>query len=76
MVAYAYAAQFPAETEKLAVMDAFLLGVAGWEDVYNNPGIWHFRFNGRRRRRWCADASEFTSIISGTTSRLTERVRY
>ena len=46
MVAYAYAAQFPADTEKLAVMDAFLPGVAGWEDVYNNPGIWHFRFNG------------------------------
>jgi pimeloyl-ACP methyl ester carboxylesterase len=46
MVAYAYAAQFPSETEKLAVMDAFLPGVAGWEDVYNNPGIWHFRFNG------------------------------
>jgi len=46
MVAYAYAAQFPTETEKLIVMDAFLPGVAGWEDVYNNPGIWHFRFNG------------------------------
>lgn len=46
MVAYAYAAQFPSETEKLIVMDAFLPGVAGWEDVYNNPGIWHFRFNG------------------------------
>jgi pimeloyl-ACP methyl ester carboxylesterase len=46
MVAYAYAAQFPAETEKLVEMDAFLPGVAGWEDVYNNPGIWHFRFNG------------------------------
>ena len=46
MVAYAYAAQFPAETERLVVMDAFLPGVAGWEDVYNNPGIWHFRFNG------------------------------
>ena len=46
MVAYAYAAQFPAETEKLIVLDAFLPGVAGWEDVYNNPGIWHFRFNG------------------------------
>ena len=27
-------------------MDAFLPGVAGWENVYNNPGIWHFRFNG------------------------------
>jgi pimeloyl-ACP methyl ester carboxylesterase len=46
MVAYAYAAQFPAETEKLVLMDAFLPGVAGWEAVYNNPGIWHFRFNG------------------------------
>src|SRR6266851_2939017 len=46
MVAYAYAAQFPAEVEKLVVMDAFLPGVAGWENIYNNPGIWHFRFNG------------------------------
>jgi pimeloyl-ACP methyl ester carboxylesterase len=46
MVAYAYAAQFPAETEKLVLMDAFLPGVAGWETVYNNPAIWHFRFNG------------------------------
>src|SRR5580692_1744449 len=46
MVAYAYAALYPAETTKLVVMDAFLPGVAGWETVYNNPGIWHFRFNG------------------------------
>jgi len=46
MVAYAYAAQFPAEVEKLVLMDAFLPGVEGWEAVYNNPGIWHFRFNG------------------------------
>jgi pimeloyl-ACP methyl ester carboxylesterase len=46
MVAYAYAAQFPAEVEKLVVMDAFLAGVEGWEPIYNNPSIWHFRFNG------------------------------
>ena len=46
MVAYAYAAQFPSETEKLVVMDAFLPGVAGWEGVYNNPNLWHFRFHG------------------------------
>ncbi len=46
MVAYAYAALFPSETEKLVVLDAFLPGVAGWEAVYDNPGIWHFRFNG------------------------------
>jgi pimeloyl-ACP methyl ester carboxylesterase len=46
MVAYAYAAQFPTEVTKLVLMDAFLPGVAGWEAVYNNPNIWHFRFNG------------------------------
>ena len=46
MVAYAYAATYPQEVEKLALMDAFLPGVAGWEAVYNNPGIWHFRFYG------------------------------
>ena len=46
MVAYAYAAQFPSDTEKLVMMDAFLPGVAGWEAIYNNPAIWHFRFNG------------------------------
>src|SRR5579862_8724820 len=46
MVANAYAAQFPMDVDKLVLMDAFLPGVAGWEDVYNNPGIWHFRFNG------------------------------
>lgn len=46
MVAYAYAAQFPSETEKLIVMDAFLPGVPGWELAYNNPDMWHFRFHG------------------------------
>jgi pimeloyl-ACP methyl ester carboxylesterase len=46
MVAYAYAAQFPAEVEKLVVMDAFLPGVGQWESVYYSPGLWHFHFNG------------------------------
>src|SRR5271156_2196582 len=34
MVAYAYAAQFPKDVEKLVVMDAFLPGVEQWETVY------------------------------------------
>ena len=46
MVAYAYAAQFPAETEKLVLMDAFLPGVKGWEPIYDDPDVWHFRFHG------------------------------
>ena len=37
---------FRRKTEKLVVMDAFLPGVAGWEGVYNNPSLWHFRFHG------------------------------
>jgi pimeloyl-ACP methyl ester carboxylesterase len=49
MVAYAYAAQFPDEVDRLVLMDAFLPGVEGWETIYNNPAIWHFRFNGLRR---------------------------
>ena len=46
MVAYAYAAAYPQDVEQLVLMDAFLPGVAGWEAIYNNPGIWHFRFYG------------------------------
>ena len=46
MVAYAYAAMYPSEVEKLVVMDAFLPGVTGWEAIYNDPDIWHFRFHG------------------------------
>jgi pimeloyl-ACP methyl ester carboxylesterase len=51
MVAYAYAAQFPKETEKLVVMDAFLPGIPGWEPIYNSPNTWHFRFNGEYPER-------------------------
>jgi pimeloyl-ACP methyl ester carboxylesterase len=46
MVAYAYAAMYPSEVEKLVLMDAFLPGVEGWEPYYNNPNLWHFRFHG------------------------------
>lgn len=46
MVAYAYAAIYPREVGKLALMDAFLPGVRGWEGVYDNPELWHFRFTG------------------------------
>jgi pimeloyl-ACP methyl ester carboxylesterase len=45
MVGYAYAAQFPEETEKLVLMEAPLPGIAGFDKAYNGPD-WHFRFNG------------------------------
>src|SRR5438132_9148634 len=46
VVAYACAAMYPQEVEELALMDAFLPGVGAWRAVYDNPGIWHFRFYG------------------------------
>jgi pimeloyl-ACP methyl ester carboxylesterase len=46
MVAYAYAATYRNEVKKLALMDAFLPGVAGWQAVYDTPTLWHFRFVG------------------------------
>lgn len=46
MVAYAYAAMYPNEVRKLALMDAFLPGVAGWQPIYDAPSFWHFRFVG------------------------------
>ncbi|MFZ1016615.1 MAG: alpha/beta hydrolase [Candidatus Cybelea sp.] len=46
MVAYAYAATYPREVQRLALMDAFLPGVAGWRAIYDNPNLWHFRFHG------------------------------
>jgi pimeloyl-ACP methyl ester carboxylesterase len=46
MVAYAYAAQFPAEVSKVALMDAFLPGVGDWKDVWLMRDLWHFHFYG------------------------------
>ena len=46
MVAYAYAAQFPQETERLVLMDAFLPGVGDWKNVWLMRDLWHFHFYG------------------------------
>src|SRR5437762_4286983 len=45
MVAYAYAAQFPADVKKLALLDAPIPGVGDvWEKIYTTPALWHFHF--------------------------------
>lgn len=46
MVAYAYAAQFPEQTDKLVLMDAFLPGIGNWKDVWLLRDLWHFHFHG------------------------------
>jgi len=47
MVAYAYAAQYPAEVERIVLMDAFLPGVGAWRDVWLMRDLWHFHFYGK-----------------------------
>ncbi|HEU0071903.1 MAG TPA: alpha/beta hydrolase [Alphaproteobacteria bacterium] len=46
MVAYAYAAQYPAEVDRIALMDAFLPGVGDWTKVWLLRDLWHFHFYG------------------------------
>ena len=46
MVAYAYAAQYPSEVDRIVLMDAFLPGVGNWRDVWLLRDLWHFHFYG------------------------------
>jgi pimeloyl-ACP methyl ester carboxylesterase len=46
MVAYAYAAQFPNEVNRVVLMDAFLPGVGDWTTVWLLRDLWHFHFYG------------------------------
>lgn len=47
MVAYAYAAQYPGEVDRIALMDAFLPGVGDWTHVWLLRDLWHFHFYGK-----------------------------
>jgi pimeloyl-ACP methyl ester carboxylesterase len=45
MVAYAYAAQYPSEVEKLALLEAPIPGIGDvWEKIFTTPALWHFHF--------------------------------
>lgn len=46
MVAYAYAAQYPNDVERVVLMDAFLPGVGDWTKVWLLRDLWHFHFYG------------------------------
>ena len=46
MVAYAYAAQYPTDVERIVLMDAFLPGVGDWKSVWLLRDLWHFHFYG------------------------------
>src|SRR5258708_36003943 len=54
MVAYAYAAQYPSEVDRMVVMDAFLPGVGQWQTVWLLRDLWHFHFYGETPLRLVA----------------------
>lgn len=54
MVAYVYAAQFPAEVDRIVLMDAFLPGVGDWTNVWLLRDLWHFHFYGETPLRLVA----------------------
>lgn len=47
MVAYAYAAQYPGEVDRLVLMEAFLPGIGDWNSVFLLRDLWHFHFYGK-----------------------------
>ena len=47
MVAYAYAAQYPNEVDRIVLMEAFLPGVGEWNNVFLLRDLWHFHFFGK-----------------------------
>jgi pimeloyl-ACP methyl ester carboxylesterase len=47
MVAYAFAAQYATEVDRIALMDAFLPGIGAWRDVWLMRDLWHFHFYGK-----------------------------
>ena len=45
MIAYAYAAQYQDEVEKLALLEAPIPGIGDvWNQIYNDGSTWHFHF--------------------------------
>ena len=46
MVAYAYAVQYPAEVDRIALLDAFIPGVGDTTNLFLLKDLWHFHFYG------------------------------
>jgi pimeloyl-ACP methyl ester carboxylesterase len=76
MVAYAYAAQYSNEVDRIVLMDAFLPGVGDWQNVWLLRDLWHFHFYGVTPLKLVTAANEFISNIFGMTSPRIQSTRY
>ena len=46
MVGFAFAMQHPDRVRRFVLIDAPVPGVGPWDEILNNPLLWHFRFGG------------------------------
>jgi len=80
MVAYAYAARFPAKVTRLVVMDAPVPGIDPWDKLVRDPRLWHFDFGGRDAERLVAGRERiyldrFWNQFAGDPARVDEATR-
>ena len=73
MVAYAYAASYPDKVERLVVMDAPIPGIEPWNEILQNPGVWHFNFHGPDAERLVAGPR--THLLRPHLERLSRPIR-
>jgi pimeloyl-ACP methyl ester carboxylesterase len=80
MVAYAYAAQYPAGVTRLVIMEAVPPGIAPWADIVSIPAVWHFSFRGSDAERLVAGRERiyfdrFWNEFSADPARIDEDTR-
>ncbi|MFC4761893.1 alpha/beta fold hydrolase [Dyella koreensis] len=80
MVAYAYAARYPAKTDRLIVMDAPVPGIPPWDQIVRLPALWHFDFGGPDMERLVAGRERiyldrFWNEFAGDPSKFDEASR-
>jgi len=80
MVAFQFAAQYPARLRRLVLIDAPVPGVGPWEEILKNPLLWHFRFGGPDMERLVAGRERiyldrFWNEFSASPDRFSEAAR-
>ena len=80
MVASAYAARYPDQTEQLVVMDAPIPGIPPWDDIVRHPLLWHFSFGVPDAERLVAGRERmyldrFWNEFAGDPSKIDEPTR-
>jgi pimeloyl-ACP methyl ester carboxylesterase len=80
MVAYAYAARYPAKTTRLVVIDSPIPGIPPWNQIVRLPALWHFNFGGPDAERLVAGRERiyldrFWNEFAGDPSKIDEATR-